>query len=392
MGGLFVLATAACNAAPVPRETLVRTAAELQQAVQQAKPGTRIRIAPGDYQGPFYFAKVHGAAGKPIILVGSDPKRPPRILGRGECMHFSGASHLELQHITFQNAANNGLNIDDGGDYDTPSHHVTLRNLRVSDVGQKGNRDAIKLSGLDDFLVQNCLVERWGDGGSGIDMVGCHRGKIIGCVLRQGGADGVQAKGGSSEILLRDCRMEDYGERGVNIGGSTGLEFFRPKVAQMPADRRYEARDIRIENSLFIGGTTPFAFVGVEGAVVRRNTVYHPKRWALRILQETREPGFVPCRNGRFEENIVVFRSDQWFEGGVNIGSATAPQTFQFARNVWFCSDRPERSRPTLPTPERDALIGQNPRLRDPQRGDFNLAPDSPAAGRGATLPARKDD
>src|SRR5262249_46563497 len=95
-------------------------------------------------------------------------------------------------------------------------------------------------------------------------------------------------------------------------------------------------------------------------------------------------PGFVPSRNGRFEENIVVFRSDQWFEGGVNIGPGTAPKTFKFARNVWYCDDRPERSKPTLPTPEEDALIGENPQFRDPARGDFTLLPNSPATGRGA--------
>jgi hypothetical protein len=367
----------------------VQDADGLRQAVQQAKPGTRILIAPGTYRGSFYFSNLHGAPGKPIIITAANPKDPPQFLGAGECLHFSEVSHLELSDLVLKGASANGLNIDDGGSYETPSHHVTLSNLRVSDIGPKGNRDGIKLSGLDAFFVSNCVIERWGDGGSGIDMVGCHKGQIVNCTFRKGGADAVQAKGGSAEILVLGCRFEDYGERGINIGGSTGLEFFRPKLETLPADRKYEARDIRVIGNTFVGGVTPVAFVGVDGASVFRNTIYHPKRWALRILQETTAPGFVPSRNGKFKENIIVFRSDSWAEGGVNIGPGTAPKTFQFAGNVWYCEDRPERSKPTLPTPESDARIGQNPLFRNPARGDFTLSPDSPAAGRGADTTRR---
>jgi hypothetical protein len=368
----------------------VRDAEGFRQAVAKAKPGTRILLAPGTYEGAFFFSNLHGAPGRPIVIGAADPANPPTILGQTECLHLSEVSHLELYDLAFRRASANGLNIDDGGTYASPSHHVVLRSLRVSDVGPRGNRDGIKLSGLDDFVVEKCVVERWGDGGSGIDMVGCHRGRIVGCMFRQGGADGVQAKGGSADILITGCWFEDYGERGVNIGGSTGLEFFRPPISSFPPQTKYEARRIRVEDSIFIGGTAPVAFVGVDGAAVRKNTIYLPKRWALRILQETLEKGFVPCRNGVFEDNIVVFRSDQWFEGGVNIGPHTAPHTFRFARNVWYCEDRPDRSRPTLPTPETGGLVGQNPLLADPLRRDFSLRSGSPAAGRGANrLPRR---
>jgi len=54
-----------------------------------------------------------------------------------------------------------------------------------------------------------------------------------------------------------------------------------------------------VEGNTFIGGGAPWR-LWADGAVVRFNTIYHPQRWALRILQETRAPGFVPSRNGEF--------------------------------------------------------------------------------------------
>ena len=104
-----------------------------------------------------------------------------------------------MRHLTITGATVNGINIDDGGSFASPARNVVLRVLHVRDVGPKGNKDAIKLSGLVDFRVEDCAIERWGDGGSGIDMVGCHRGEITKTGFRHTSptmANGVQAKGG----------------------------------------------------------------------------------------------------------------------------------------------------------------------------------------------------
>jgi hypothetical protein len=131
------------------------------------------------------------------------------------------------------------------------------------------------------------------------------------------------------------------------------------------------------------------AFVGVDGAVVRYNTFYRPGRYAIRILQEKTDAGFVPSRHGVFERNVVVFRSDEWVTGGVNVGPNTAPQTFKFAGNLWYCEDRPGRSEPKLPTAETDGVVGKDPGFVDPAKGNFGVGADSPARDRGAhALPA----
>lgn len=373
------------------RVVSVGSVTELQQALRAARPGTRIEIAPGEYRGGLYFKGLHGAVGQPIIIAGADPKNPPHFKGGRSVLHLAAVSHLELRDLILSDAPDNGLNLDDAAQYDTPSHHIVLRRLQVRDIGPDGNHDGIKLSGVDDFRVEECQFDRWGRGGSGIDMVGCHRGLIQNNIFRHNtdaeatGADGVQAKGGCRDITIRGNRFENSGARSINIGGSTGLQFFRPPLDSWPPRQaRYEAKDIRIEGNTFIGSTAPLAFVGVDGAVARFNTIYRPKRWVMRILQETNAPGFAPCRNGVVEDNIIVFRANEWVEGGVNIGPKTAPQTFKFARNWWFCEDRPERSKPNLPTPEKDGVYGQDPKFRDRSTLELLLQPDSPARKYGA--------
>ncbi len=349
-------------------------------AMRSATPGTTILLAPGTYAGGIYIEGLRGAEGSPIIIAAADRDNPPIIIGGTEALHLSDPAWVELRDLALAGTTGNGLNIDDGGSYETPAHHVTLRRLTVREVGPEGNRDGIKLSGLDDFFIEGCIVENWGDGGSAIDMVGCHRGTIEGCRFHHdtGASTGVQCKGGAGEIVIRGNTFDEVGARGVNIGGSTGLQYFRPPP------QGYEARDITVEGNVFIGGEAPVAFVGCDGSTVRFNTIYLPGKWAMRILQETRAPGFVPCRNGVFTDNIVVFRSDRWGEGGVNIGPATAPETFTFARNVWYCVDRPELG-PTLPTAEEDGLVGEDPRFVAPDEGDFSLQEGSPATGKGHT-------
>jgi len=361
----------------------VATSDALRQALQEAKPGTTIRLSPGTYPGGFYAAQLHGTADQPIVITARNPEQPPLFDGGNGC-HIAGASYLTIEHLRLRGAKANGLNLDDGGQAGS-SHHITVRHLTITDVGPQGNRDGLKLSGLDDFRVEGCTFERWGDGGSGIDMVGCHRGVIVDSSFSHPGTlgNGVQAKGGSSEVVIRNCFFDRAGSRQVQLGGSTGLQFFRPLGAT------YEARDLTVEGCVFTGCMADLAFVGVDGATVRYNTFYQPEKWLLRILQETREPQFVPCRNGVFERNLIVYRTDRWAENGVNIGPGTAPETFVFRDNLWFATDRPERSRPRLPSEETGGVYGQDPRLTDPQQGDFRPAADGPGAGHGFTaLPA----
>lgn len=361
---LAVILAGTAGAKPVPgAEVLVRDASGFRAAMLAAKPGTTVLLAEGTYGGGFAFSNLKGEPGRPIVIASADPKKPAVFRDAKTGLQLSSPAHVELRDLEFTVLYANGLNIDDGGKRDAAgAHHIVLRGLRVRDVGGGGNEDGIKLSGVRDFRVEDCTVERWGAAGSGIDMVGCHRGMIVGSMFRHTNppsANGVQAKGGSSGITIRGNHFHNTGGRGVNIGGSTGLSFFRPPLAG--AGPHAEARDIRVEGNTFVGSLAALAFVGVDGAVARYNTIEKPGRWAVRILQENRAAGFVACRRGEFTDNLIVFEASRWSEGGVNVGAGTAAETFTFARNWWYCADRPKQSEPKLTVKETGGVYGRDP-------------------------------
>ena len=353
--------------------------ASLRAALRSARPGTRVQIAPGRYQPGVYLHSLAGTAGEPIVIEGADPRNPPLFAGGGESLHLAACAYVTLRNIAAEGQSENGINFDDGGDFDRPAHHIVLEKIRVSGVGPTGNHDAIKLSGLEDFVVRDCVLEGWG--GQAPDMVGCHRGLIEGCTFRgKPGCSqdcGPQIKGGSSQITVRRCLFLDAGDRGVNMGGSTDARVFRPRGA------RYEAKDVTVEGCTFVGGEACVAYVGLQGAVVRYNTMYRPRKWVLRILQENTSQGFPACSDGHFEHNLIVFRRR---DGGelVNIGPHTRPETFHFAHNWWYCEDQPAASRPALPVAETDGVYGIDAQLTAPAGNDFR--PKNPkAAAFGAT-------
>lgn len=354
---LMLLTVQATLSAADQKPVAVADDASFRLALSAAKPGTRITVAPGRYRGGIFAEGLHGTAEAPIVIEAADPKNKPIFEGGAAGLHLRGPRHLVLRNLAVRGQSGNGLNIDDGGRRDS-AHHVTLENVEVSDVGPRGNTDAIKLSGLDDVVVRNCRVEGWG--GEGIDMVGCHRMLIEGCTFtgKQGFGQtiAVQAKGGSSNVTVRRCNFLNAAQRGVNIGGSTGREHFRPN------DAKYEAKEITVEGCRFVGCMSPVAFVGVDGAVFRYNTLYHPDRWAVRILQENTEPGMVPSRNGRFERNLIVYSRAQ-VRAVSNVGGNTEPATFRFADNLWHCDDAPNRSRPDLPAAETNGVYDIDPKV-----------------------------
>lgn len=314
--------------------------------------GDVLKLAPGDYPGG-----QHVQALKDLTVEALDPQNPPHIRGGSTGLQFSRCHGLTLRHLKISGQATNGLNLDDGGRLDQRTVGITLEDLEVSDIGPQGNHDAIKGSGLEVLTIRRCRLSGWG--GQGVDLVGCHRSLIQACefIGKPGfsATAAVQFKGGCRGIVVEKCWFQQAAERALNLGGSTGLPYFRP------ADAPYEAADLTVRDCVIEGSLCAAAFVGVDGALFTGNTVLYPQKWIFRILQESTEPRFVPCRNVRITNNRIIFKRSA-VSVDINIGPGTAPETFVFEKNAWFAEDQPARSRPTLPVPETEGRYGADPR------------------------------
>ena len=340
-------------------DTAVNSMSALQSALRTARTGDRILVAPGTYRGTVRAANLRGSAREPIVIAAADAKSPPVFSGRSSAFHLTDCEHVVLRNLHVTGCTLNGINIDDGGSKETPSKHIVLEGIVIENTGPRGNHDALKLSGVDHFKVKDCTVRGWG--GSAIDMVGCHDGVIQDCRFEgkanHSQSNAVQAKGGSARLKIRGNVFLNAGQRGINIGGSTGLPYFRPKVTA------YEASEVEVADNIFIGSMAPVAWVNADGGHVHHNLVYHPEKWVVRILQESRGEPFLPCRGGVFEDNLVVF--DRRVRVFANVGTGTEPNSFTFRRNAWYQSDRQGGALvlPPLPTREQNGIYGVNPML-----------------------------
>ena len=358
----------------------------IARAAGLATPGTAVRVHPGTYSGGTYLSDLAGTAAAPIWIGGAPGEPRPVISGGSEGLHLTRVRYLVLHDLEVTGATSNGINCDDGGAYndEDATRHVVFRGLRIHHIGTGGNQDGLKLSGVNDYFVLDCEIADGSSGGSGIDHVGCHRGLIARNRFTRAGTNAVQSKGGSSAIEIRANWFEGCGARTLNIGGSTGYEFFRPALATPPAIN-YEARDIRVVANVFIGSDAPLAFVGAVDCVAVNNTIVSPHNWVVRILQETVSSGsytFAACGNNTVANNIVHYdRGD--LSTFVNVGSNTAPATFSFARNLWYNTANPAQSTPSLPVTETGGLYGADPLFVSALLADYRLRTGSPALAAG---------
>lgn len=345
-------------------------------AALSAVPGDTIFIHVGSYGGTFWIENLNGTESAPITIMGESEEQTV-FDGGTESVHFSDCSYLQIENFTVTGQTGNGMNIDDGGTMDTPTHHIKLERITFRTMNATGNNDMLKLSGLEDFEIRECSFSQGSAGGSGIDMVGCHRGLIMLCGFQDMGSNAIQAKGGTQHIRIERNRFVNAGARGINLGGSTGLDFFRPHNAP------FEAADLQVYANIFDGSQAPVAYVGSVRVDVANNLIRNPGKWIFRILQETTEPEgrFVACGQNLFRNNIILYSSEN--RPTVNIGPNTDAASFTVTHNV--CYDGSGITTSPLagyPFTDERTLVGINPLI-----STDCPSPASPVLAAGVVIP-----
>jgi hypothetical protein len=309
----------------------------------------------------------------------------PAILGGTEALHLVDPHWVVIEDLVVGSQTAAGIVIDDGGDA-TDASDVVIRRVQFVNVGCPDGGTYLSLSGTNRFHVLDnkfnlCSMTT---GTSAIDMIGCAEGVVarnmavgMGEWVGVEGTRVIQARGGSARITIARNRVAGAGDRAISLGGRTDPALFRPAGAD------YEARDIRAVANEIASMGTAVAFVGCDGCLAANNTIVRPLRWAVRILQESVD-GYVPCRNGRFVDNLISFPSTELL-GLVDVGAGTLPGTFTFSHDLWYAEDDPDYV-PTLPVADSGMVVG-DPRFVDRVDGDFHLGADSPALGAGIALP-----
>lgn len=336
--------------------------ASIEAAADAATPGTRIQLLPGMHQTDQFVANLRGTATEPIWITAM----PGAVISGGaQALQLQRPAYVVLEDLEVANTTSNGINIDDGGDFDdtTAAQYVVVDGVSIHDVGTAGgNNDCLKVSGVNHLYVAMSTFRNCGGGGSGVDHVGVHHSVIIKNEFDARMATAVQSKGGSTDHDIVGNEVRITGMRAFNLGGSTDLDLFRPSLSTSAPNA--EARRIRVYDNIVwnLGPqATPFALVGCVDCVVAHNAVRGEQRWNLRILQETPTDSapytFEPAKTGLVANNVFEF-SAATLATAVNVGDDTDAPSFTFRNNLWYATDDASESMPALPAPEMGGLVG----------------------------------
>jgi hypothetical protein len=293
----------------------------IQQALITARDSypdrpVRIRLAPGYYAdnigNEIYVQHVLRSASTPIHLVAGNPAANGTRLGQG--INLMGVSYLAIEGITVgpevvgpwngsrhleplpvqaaagihvAGAARNGtanarrpdgtLDASIYGQFD-PAHHILIKKVTIqnlfetteldAETTEAAGMDGIKFNQAEDVWVLDSRIYQTTR--HGIDNVGVHRGAYCrNLVARNGLGQGIEAKGGSTDILYDSNAF--YRVRRVELGGeNTDATYYFSADGQW----NYEARGLVARNNLIVDPREAgLEFSGCAGCAAVGNTI-----------------------------------------------------------------------------------------------------------------------
>jgi len=260
---------------------------------------TRITIAAGTYGGQCLYVEDHmRTAAAPLMIRGEGMVQIDCHDGNGQAIGFDHVAYVAIEGITIGPArgyyGDSGVHIAGKaldpsnrasyGKWDV-SHHVIVRNIVARNLnrGPDGDQNPNAYeSGCCDYINVNQAQHVWLIGNHisrtarhGIDNVGVHDLVVCGNVLEDmvGAGVGIEAKGGSQDVLIEGNLIRRARHRGVQLGGEGSGNIY-----MWPHDATYEGRNQIARNNVVIDAAEAgVGFFGCHDCVAVNNTVWVTK-------------------------------------------------------------------------------------------------------------------
>ncbi len=260
-----------------------------------AKP-TRITVRAGTYKGACLYVEDHlRTATAPLWIRADGLVQIDCTDGNGQAVDFHHSSYIAFDGFTIGPASghygDSAVHIDGApvspsdpahyGEY-SPAHHIIVRNLTARNLnrGSDGdsNPDAYE-SGCCDAVKSNQAEYVWVLGSTisrtarhGLDNVGVHHAYFCDNVLTDmvGAGFGMEAKGGSSDILFERNSLRRVRRRAIVLGGE-GTD----NVFMWPWNAKYEGQGVIARNNVIVDAAEGgLGFYGCQGCTAIGNSVW----------------------------------------------------------------------------------------------------------------------
>jgi len=251
----------------------------IQAAINAAQPGTAIMVEAGTYTENLNFSK-SGTSSAPIWLVSADGTGQAHIVpatNSTSTIQGYGVHDLIIQGFDItspQNTSgdNDGIKFAQAtSDFTQTNSDIAIINntIHTATTGYCG----IKISQTSNVVVLNNWIDGAGPSGSGvgIDLPADIGGQVAyNYFANPTPFDGLQIKGGSTNIQVHDNIITDTAQKSIWIGGGTGEQYM------IPGYNTYEASNITVYNNLIHNtANSALTFVGAINSTVYNTLAYN---------------------------------------------------------------------------------------------------------------------
>jgi hypothetical protein len=346
------------------------------------QPGDEIRVAAGTYPCPL-LGPIAGTAEAPIHFVAAGAARSAVL----DCGGTGSILAQNLQYVAFdgfeiRNATGGHcVNLFSGSG--PPYANLTEHVLFIHDYIHHCGLSALKSSQSFEVEVRESeLTDNLTAGNPLIDFAGCHDMRVIGSLVHDGVAEGIQMKGGAYDCLVEGNTIYNLGDSGINLGEATGTMFYLPGYTD------WEAQDSIAANNLLYGPMVDGILVqGCNGCTVAHNTMWlaSPKFFVRGLSTQNGMGADINTVGLVLEDNI--FAASGTVPIPLNIPPPNAMGLVQ-GYNLYYSLAGPlAGAYSDTPIGGPGNVVDMSPDFVSTTTPDLHLAPGSPAIGVATPVP-----